>query len=294
MVSRKLTWSLLLVALLFSVPGFAVAARGQEVAPEVTRDQARSRGCSQATLEGTYGGFMQGTGLSSFGVGLLTPPYPLAFVGLDTFDGHGNVSTKVAASFDGLIFPWGTTATGTYNVSPDCMVSLEAKSSGSPTAHFAGTITGEGMSQEVHLVHTDPYWVTSGTLRKIPPRGCSQKTLDGTYAVFGQGTYTGVPAPTPGFPPPPVPAAHVGILTADGAGHFSGEGVEHLDSMAAPATYTATYTVSRDCRVSITIIGFTGLVMHETGTITGWGESQEFHTIITDPGWVFVDTAKRQ
>ncbi len=48
---------------------------------------------------------------------------------------------------------------------------------------------------------------------------CSNATLKGAYGVLDQGTFVGQ---FPGFPPPPFPVAISGILTYDGAGHFSG------------------------------------------------------------------------
>jgi hypothetical protein len=80
-----------------------------------------------------------------------------------------------------------------------------------------------------------------------------------------------------------------------------GHDVWKEDGMAAPTTFTGTYTVNPDCTVSHTINGtittpfgpLTTLI-HETGTITGLGDSQEVGLIMTDAGYAFVDTAKKQ
>jgi hypothetical protein len=289
MVKRELAWLLLLLALLFSLPGFIAAAWGQDVPLRETTDEHSPRQCSLASLKGTYGDLEQGTVIVDLGPPFPAPPFPLAVSAIVTYDGKGNVSAKVTASFNGLTMSG--TGTGTYTVYPDCTYSDEITPYPTgPVGHHAGTITGEG--QQVDYIYTDPWLVASGTLKRIVLWGCSLSTLKGTYAVLGQGTYTGVPIP--GLPPPPFPAADVGIFTADGAGHFSGGGVENLGGVAAPSTSTATYTVNRDCTFSDTITSPTGVVIHETGTITGWGDSQEVHSIMTDPGWVFAHTSKKR
>jgi hypothetical protein len=288
MVTRKLAWSLLLLELPFSL------------LIGVTTVNGSPRNCSQATLKGTYGDLEQGTVVMDVGFG--TPPFPVALSAIVTYDGEGNVSAKSTAAFNGVTITGG--ATGTYAVNPDCTYSDEMTPYPSgPVSHHAGIITGEGLSQQVDFVYTDPWLVAFGTLRKTQPWACSLRTLKGTYEWFGQGTDTSTTIPIPGFPSPPFPLAHVGISTADGAGHFSGHDVEKVDGAATPTTFTATYTVNPDCTVSFTItdivpipppIGPFTTTIHETGTITGWGDSQEVHVIMTDAGYVFVDTVKRQ
>jgi len=50
--------------------------------------------------------------------------------------------------------------------------------------------------------------------------------------------------------------------------------------------------INPDCTFALVITDSTGLVVHEWGAITGEGRSQEFHAIVTDPGWVFVESVK--
>jgi hypothetical protein len=288
MVTKKLARSLVLLGLLFSL------------LLGVTTVNAWSRNCSLATLKGTYGDLEQGTVVMDVGFG--TPPFPIAISAIVTYDGKGNLSAKSTATFNGVTVPGG--ATGTYTVYPDCTYSDENTPYPSgPVSHHAGVITGEGLSQQVDYIYTDPWLVAFGTLRKTQPWACSLSTLKGTYEWFGQGTDVSMTIPIPGFPSPPFPLAHVGISTADGAGHFSGHDVEKVDVAATPTTFTATYTVNPDCTVSFTItdtvplpppIGPFITTIHETGTITGLGESQEVDLIMTDAGYVFVDTAKKQ
>jgi hypothetical protein len=206
-----------------------------------------------------------------------------------TYDGAGNFSGTYTLSVGGAIVPG--TFTGTYFVNPDCTYSDEFTPLPHFVVHHAGTITGEGMLQEIDYIYTDAGVVISGRAKKAAPWPCSLATLKGAYALFGQGTVTG---PIPGFPPPPLLFAHTGILTFDGKGNLSGESTEDFDSVIVPETYTGTYIVNPDCAATATIKTSLGLVIHEAGTITGDGDSKEVHNIITNAGWVVADTVKKQ
>jgi hypothetical protein len=120
---------------------------------------------------------------------------------------------------------------------------------------------------------------------------CSRATVQGSYVVFGQGTITG---PLPGFPPPPFPTNHSGIVSFDGAGNFTGSEMASLDGLVGPATFTGTYTVNPNCTVTVELTNSLGLTVHEWGTISGSGALQEVHLIVTDAGWVFDETVKKQ
>jgi hypothetical protein len=252
-------------------------------------EEHRGRHCSLATLKGTYGSFAQGMFLGQLPGTPAPPPYSSVAVGLHIFDGKGNWSLTYATSIGGVIIPWGATATGTYTVTHDCELSVVGSTpEGMPTV-FVGPITGEGIFQEVHITYTDPARVNSGTLRKTPPWGCSNETLEGKYAVFGQGLATST---IPGLPPL-VPSAHVGHFIANGDGDFSGEDTLKIANVTINDTYTAKYNVNRECIMSADITTPLG-VIHEVGTITGVGDFQEGHLIVTNPGWVCAETGKKQ
>ncbi len=120
---------------------------------------------------------------------------------------------------------------------------------------------------------------------------CSAASVQGTFALYGQGTITG---PLPGFPPPPYPINHVGIVKFDGAGNFSGSETASVNGLAGPATFTGTYSVTPDCTVTATLTNSLGLTVHESGVTNGSGAFQEIHLIVTDEGWVFDETLKKQ
>jgi len=275
MSTKKLGWFLLLVVTLLSLPSLGAA-----------NDEGWSEKCSVATLKGTYGDLEQGTVVVQL-PGFPPPPFPVALSGLVIFDGAGNVSATMTADFDGISMPG--TATGTYAVNPDCTYSDTIISSGF-LGHHAGTITGAGLLRQLNAMYTDPWLVGWGTLKKTPPWGCSSGTLRGKYGLFGQGTIT---AQMPGLPTPPFPVAHSGIFTANGAGALSGNDTINMDGKAIPDEFTGADTINPDCTISSVITTSLG-VIHEWGTITGEGMFQEVNKIVTDPGWVFVETAKKQ
>ncbi len=282
MKTKKLmlfAFRLAVVIALASVAALPAAAQDRDD----HRDHLRGweRECSLRTLHGGYGIFVQGTLVAA-------PYYPFVVSGLFTYDGEGNVSGTYNQSVGGGISAG--TAEGTYQVNPDCTYSAELTLSNGSVVHRVGTITGEGMQQEIHIVYTDPTSVAFGTLKKTPER-CSLETLKGDYALFGQGTIFLSATSS-------IARATAGILTFDGAGNFSGEATGNTNGTSAQGGVIGTYAVSPECEVSAEITVTSGpnqgLVLDEAGSVTGEGESKEIHDIFTTAHWVFTDTLKKQ
>ena len=85
----------------------------------LTRAEAdEHRGCSNASLEGSFGFTSTGTVLAS------PPPFagPFAEIGRQTFDGRGNTEATATLSANGNIVR--VTVQGTYVVNPDCTGSM--------------------------------------------------------------------------------------------------------------------------------------------------------------------------
>jgi hypothetical protein len=104
--------------------------------------KASPKGCSNATLKGTYGD--QDTGWIG-GIGAF------AGVNLDTFDGNGNMTSTGIASLNGTIVPG--TGSGTYTVNSDCTGTYVVQSGGQ-TIHAYFVINDNG--NELQIVITDP------------------------------------------------------------------------------------------------------------------------------------------
>lgn len=241
-------------------------------------DNTPSRQCSVATLNGSYG-FFGDAPSTLYGI-------PLVVSGVIQFDGHGNLSGESLANVGGSGGTPIAGFTGTYTVSPDCTYSGAHTGDDGETLHFVGTISGSGLSQELHFVVTDPGWVAFGTDKKIQSGHCSLATLKGSYALFGQGLITAYD--------PAAPIAHVGTVTYDGAGNFVGSDTIMLNGTMQADTFTGTYTVTEECQVSVDINSTQVGEVHEMGWIVGTGKSQEVRLIVTDPGFTFVEGTRKQ
>ena len=86
------------------------------VLPRAEADE--HRGCSEASLRGSFGFTSTGTLLA------LPPPLagPFAEIGRQTFDGNGNTDATATLSANGNIKR--VTVQGTYEVNPDCTGSM--------------------------------------------------------------------------------------------------------------------------------------------------------------------------
>ena len=135
----------------------ALTALGLVTAPMA---KAESKGCSNATLKGTYAHTASGFELA--------PPAiagPVAGVGTDTFDGNGNVTTVATISLNGNIVS--AKATGTYTVNPDCTGTYTI-----PATRITFVIIDGG--NEIRGICIDPGVVLSHTWRRLFPASDSQ------------------------------------------------------------------------------------------------------------------------
>jgi len=123
---------------------FTIAALALGVAPAAN---ARNKGCSLATLKGTFADKVTGF--------ITAPPEvagPIAGVNLETFDGNGALTGTGTSSLNGNIVPG--TYTGTYTVNPDCTGTYTVQNSLGLTVHAFFVIADGG--NELHDIITDP------------------------------------------------------------------------------------------------------------------------------------------
>jgi hypothetical protein len=119
--------------------------------------------------------------------------------------------------------------------------------------------------------------------------GCSLASLNGRYAVEGQGT---VVAQLPGFPPPPAPQGEVDIVTLNGAGSFSGSATLNIGGLVLKSVaFTGNYTVNSDCTGTATVNTSLGLTLHNAMVVIGGG--QRFIETETDPFQVIQRRGQR-
>jgi len=123
--------------------------------------KADDKGCSNASLQGTYGYTSIGT--------ITSPPDiagPIAEVGAQTFDGRGNTTATATLSSNGTIFP--LTITGTYTVNSDCTGTFTLQ-----VAPFGITVDvlfviDDGWN-EFRAIETDAGFVITRVGRKLYP-----------------------------------------------------------------------------------------------------------------------------
>jgi len=136
----------------------AVAALTLSFSPTAKADD---KGCSNASLQGTYGYTSIGT--------ITAPPDiagPVAEVGTQTFDGRGNTTATATLSSNGTLFP--LTITGTYTVNPDCTGTFTLQ-----VAPFGITVDvlfviDDGWN-EFRAIETDAGFVITRVGRKLYP-----------------------------------------------------------------------------------------------------------------------------
>jgi hypothetical protein len=121
--------------------------------------QANDEGCNAFTVRGAYGIATLGYVSTTFSGDPQTVGkfLPLAAAGTFSFDGHGNTSRSLMASFGGATFP--ISDTGTYTVNRDCSMSA-TYSDGT----WSMTIIGRG--KEIKAINTSPGTAVQGTLSK--------------------------------------------------------------------------------------------------------------------------------
>jgi len=141
---------------------FALAAVTALVLGIAPMAKAADKGCTNASLRGTFA--FRGTGVVFDPSGVAT----LNVVFAQTFDGNGTLTSTGVQSHNGNILQ--ITQTGTYTVNPDCTGTYTAKVSPiGLTVHFFFIIADGGNTLEVLSI--DPTTAISGTARRQFPTG---------------------------------------------------------------------------------------------------------------------------
>ena len=143
----------------FAIAAFSALALS--IAPAAMAD---NKGCTNATLQGSFG---------FIGTGVIVSPAviagPTAIVNALNFDGLGGVTSTVGSSSNnGSIGP--LTEAGTYTVNNDCTGTFQALLSPAGfTAHYLFVI--DQSVTELQIICTDSGVVFSGTARRQFPVG---------------------------------------------------------------------------------------------------------------------------
>jgi hypothetical protein len=129
--------------------------------------QADNKGCSDATLNGTF---------TYTNTGFITAPPalagPFAGVGTQTFDGKGATTATAMVSQNGNIIP--VTIKGAYSVNPDCTGTLTVQISPVGLTSHAFFVIDDNRAG-LRAINTDPGTVVTTIARKQFPTGDSRQ-----------------------------------------------------------------------------------------------------------------------
>jgi hypothetical protein len=133
----------------------ALTALAMAIAPAA---KAADKGCSNASLKGTFA--FRGTGSHMLPDGV----HLLDVVFVQTFDGNGALTATGVQSDNGKILQ--VTQTGTYTVNPDCTGTETVMLSLGFTVHFFFVIVDSG--NELTVISTDPNNLSGVARRQFP------------------------------------------------------------------------------------------------------------------------------
>jgi hypothetical protein len=105
-------------------------------------------------------------------------------------------------------------------------------------------------------------------------RGCSNASMQGTFAYTVTGAFVAAPAPLG-------PYGEAGAQTFDGSGGTTVNGMSSTNGNIGPATSTGAYTVNSDCTGTFTLQIAPGITAHYFFVIANNGA--EYHAVCLDP-----------
>jgi hypothetical protein len=115
-------------------------------------------------------------------------------------------------------------------------------------------------------------------------RGCSNATLQGTFAYTVTGSFVAAPAPLG-------PYAEAGAQTFDGVGGTTAAGMSNTNGNVSPSTGTGSYTVNSDCTGTFTLQIAPGITAHYFFVISDSGA--EYQAVCLDPVAVITRMGRR-
>jgi len=120
---------------------------------------------------------------------------------------------------------------------------------------------------------------------KADDKGCSNASLQGTYAYTSTGFITAPPAMAGPF-------AETGAQTFDGKGATTATAALSQNGLIVPVTIIGTYTINPDCTGTLTLQVSPGnITVHIFLVINDSGNG--FQAIETDPGFVITLSGRR-
>ena len=251
------------------------------LAASVVQTASANQPCTNHDFGGTYGEI--GWGAIADSSNPLAGPF--ARVGRALADGNGNVIAHTYGSFNGLIFVAPQPYSGTYTVSPDCMVvfhmNIPVPSPGGPVIlplTLSGSISDTG--RDVATMITDPPGLPVRIVFHRQDReNCTVGDFRGAYGLdmFGNmasGVFT-----------------RTGRVVFDGQGGFTASTVANYNGAVTPESISGTYTINAECELTMQytldqpVTWFGGLYGSSAGSTL---------MLIDPPGSVVIGTIQQQ
>jgi hypothetical protein len=135
--------------------------------------------CNPADLVGPYAFQLSGS------TEISGTPQPTVSLGRIAFDGSGNLSGTVSATFSGLLL--GNPVTGSYEAKSDCSVIWKLQDDSGAFQNFSGMLSADAKS--VQFRQTDPGGVRRGIMKKSSD-ACSAADLLENYDFTVSGSTT--------------------------------------------------------------------------------------------------------
>ena len=205
-------------------------------------------GCTNAYLQGSYGGQISGV---VAGVKPLSPSGgsstgPVLTLDRMFFDGQGNVNGTETANVNGSLTQW--QIAGSYSVNPDCTVAIALADSAGSQRNLNGVLVSGG--DRAYLARVDSGFALSGAIERAR-NSCTAADFSGTYGFRRSGSTLSAGAVALAASSVPT-VDSVGVITADGNGSFT-----MTESLAGSGSSnwsasTGTYAVGDDCSVTLT------------------------------------------
>jgi len=204
-------------------------------------------GCTNAYLQGSYGGQLSGRAAAIAPLSAKSSPAsPQLGLTRLVFDGQGTLSGS--ATFDATATANRSQITGTYAVNADCTVSLTLTDSVAGPQNFNGVLVSGG--DRVYVAQIDSAAPFSGSLERARAL-CTAADFAGSYGFRRSGAALAASAVDRTAAAAPN-SDSVGLINADGVGSFS-----LIESIAGSGSAgwnlsTGAYTVAEDCSVTLT------------------------------------------
>jgi hypothetical protein len=149
------------IAKIFTIAAVSALALSIAPAAKAQVNTLVNRGCSNATLSGTFAYTVTGS--------FVAAPAPLglyAEAGAQTFDGHGGTTVTGMSNANGTVMP--SASTGAYTVNSDCTGTFTLDIAPGITAHYFFVIADD--AAEYQAVCLDPVAVITRSGRRLHPR----------------------------------------------------------------------------------------------------------------------------